>query len=176
MKRKQLSKDINESIHDFDKAVNRLKAVKKEKQTGASQWDKYAEFLEELEDYRIATPSNPVDETAEIFKELDRTDDISETALNRLADRVFTTIRSKYVGQKTEDLTGGIGVDDVGRDAGLMVPLGSGGNASMVTAKYEDPGIPKAISDEDKAKIEAAIAILNELGFADIANQVSAIL
>jgi hypothetical protein len=177
MKTKKIIKSVNESINDFDRSINRLKAVQKGKQIGESPWDKYAEFLEELEEYRaLVKPEYVVDETAEIFKELDRTDDISETALNRLADRVFTTIRSKYVGQKTEDLTGGIGVDDVGRDAGLLVPLGGGGQAPLVSTEYQDAGIPKAISAEDKAKVEAAIAVLNELGFADIANQIAAAL
>ena len=113
------------SIENFNRSLNRLKdkRVSEQKILLEKKWDEKIKLIEEFEEYRDLfkkelIKEDKVDESVEIYRE---PSDINETAINSLADRIVRTIRSIY---KSEDLDGGIGVDDVGRDAGLLVPLG----------------------------------------------------
>lgn len=162
------------SIENFNRSLNRLKdkRVSEQKILLEKKWDEKIKLIEEFEEYRDLfkkelIKEDKVDESVEIYRE---PSDINETAINSLADRIVRTIRSIY---KSEDLDGGIGVDDVGRDAGLLVPLGGSAGTAFVDTKFEDPAIPKAVSSEDKAKIEMAAEVLIRLGQPDLANQIN---
>jgi hypothetical protein len=135
------------------------------------RWEEQIKLIEELEEYSylLETASPVVDEsTIEIYTESVEPDkkeeiDFNESVINRLADRIVKTIRSTAVRGKTEDLDGGIGVDDIGRDAGLLVPLGGGGNAALV--EPNDPEASKTATPEAIDHLKQSIEVLKKLGY-----------
>lgn len=158
MEKKQ--KDI---VEDFLTIAGKLKSCRSLKRFGEEkEWREYAQLLETLDEYKkiISPVTNEIKEDFEIYEE--KKSDSNEELIYKLTERIIEAIKSR---SKSEDLDGGIGVDDVGRDAGLMVPLGGGAEVPMISSpRMDDPALSKAISQESFDKLKDAVEVLKSVG------------
>lgn len=156
--------NIEVFLEDFDKSYNRLRSKSMRLSQKDSEWSRQLKFLEEVDDYKskledIAKRCHKSEVRESIYKEPQvPAVDISETAINRLVDRVVKTIRSSY---KTEDL----GVDTaIGKnDTGATVPLPQ--SIGMVSASDTSNIKGQSISQESYDHLQAAIEVLRSLGY-----------
>jgi hypothetical protein len=159
-----MNKNIEiDSVDKFTKSVDRLKSCRLHRRINEdNDWSQHATMLDYIEDYRevIKSQLTPVEETVVVMQEPYQ-QEIDESVINKLTDRIIATMKKKY----TEDIDGGIGVDDIGRDAGLLVPLGGGGQAPLVEPpKLDDPAIPKTLSQESYDQLRNSVEILKTMG------------
>jgi hypothetical protein len=161
--------DITERgiIDKFDRAYFGLRSRLSRKRPGSEEIarDDYIRFLEDLDDYEKSLrddlpETDELQESQEDYKPVEAFE-IDESLITRLTEKIMASMRAKK-----EDMDGGIGIDDIGMPLPKLV-----GDGPISAPKLDDPAIPKSISQENKAKVEAAANVLIEMGFNDLANQ-----
>lgn len=161
--------DITERgiIDKFDRAYFGLRSRLSRKRPGSEEIarDDYIRFLEDLDEYEKSLRDDlpeidDLQESQDNFKPVEESE-IDESLITRLTEKIMASMRAKK-----EDLDGGIGIDDIGMPLPKLV-----GDGPISAPKLDDPAIPKSISQENKAKVEAAANVLIEMGFNDLANQ-----
>ena len=154
-------------IDKFDKAYFGLRSRLSRKRPGSEEIarDDYIRFLEDLDDYEKSLrddlpETDELQESQDIYKPVEDFE-IDESLITRLTEKIMASMRAKK-----EDMDGGIGIDDIGMPLPKLV-----GDGPISAPKLDDPAIPKSISQDNKAKVEAAANVLIEMGFNDLANQ-----
>ena len=154
-------------IDKFDRAYFGLRSRLSRKRPGSEEIarDDYIRFLEDLDDYEKSLrddlpETDNFQESQDNFKPVEESE-IDESLITRLTEKIMASMRAKK-----EDMDGGIGIDDIGMPLPKLV-----GDGPISAPKLDDPAIPKSISQENKAKVEAAANVLIEMGFNDLANQ-----
>ena len=154
-------------IDKFDRAYFGLRSRLSRKRPGSEEIarDDYIRFLEDLDEYEKSLrddlpEADELQESQEDFKPVEESE-IDESLITRLTEKIMASMRAKK-----EDMDGGIGIDDIGMPLPKLV-----GDGPISAPKLDDPAIPKSISQDNKAKVEAAANVLIELGFNDLANQ-----
>ena len=153
-------------IDKFDRAYFGLRSRLSRKRPGSEEIarDDYIRFLEDLDEYEKSLRDDlPVDELQESQNDFNPVEnlEIDESLITRLTEKIMASMRAKK-----EDMDGGIGIDDIGMPLPKLV-----GDGPISAPKLDDPAIPKSISQDNKAKVEAAANVLIEMGFNDLANQ-----
>lgn len=159
-------------VDEFLSLSGKLKSCRSLKLLGEEkEWREYAQLLESIDEYKKMISVTPytkevpriLKEDVESYKQKSQSINSNEELLQKMTDRIIDILKS--YNSKSEDLDGGIGVDDVGRDAGLMVPLGGGSEVPMVSSpRMDDPAISKAISQESFDKLKDAVEVLKSVG------------
>lgn len=159
---KNSSDGVVDFIKDFDKAYTKLKSRSPKSRFKDSEWSDYGKFLEDMEEYRDRLKSTTKElVTEEVIYNEPKTEEISETVINKLTDRILDSLKTKY--QKEDisvDAAGSIGRDDTGMAVKLAAPLG-GAEHSLV-----EPNDPRSnvVSQESYDHLKSSIDVLRTLG------------